>query len=86
MRSAKKRKFSAARRAWPSAWVMGSPESKDSSSASRASRDSTMSAMRCRMRERSRGSIRGQGPSVKAARAAATASSTSAFLPAAAVT
>src|SRR5690606_42034054 len=54
--SAKNRKFSAARRAWPRAWVIGSPESKLSSSASRASWDSTRSATRCRTRERSRGS------------------------------
>ena len=42
--------------------------------------------MRCRMRARARGSIRGHGPSVKARRAAATARSTSAFWPAAACT
>ncbi len=65
--------------------MIGSPESYDSSSASRASRDSTMSAIRCSTRERSRGSIRGQGPSSKARLAAATARSMSAFLPAAAV-
>jgi hypothetical protein len=38
IRSAKKRKFSAARRAWPSACVIGRPESNDSSSAARVAR------------------------------------------------
>ena len=46
IRSAKKRKFSAARCAWPRAWVIGRPVSKVSSSASRASWASTASAIR----------------------------------------
>lgn len=43
-----------------------------------------MSAIRCSTRERSRGSIPGQGPCSKASFAAATAASTSAFFPEAA--
>ncbi|SIH08695.1 Uncharacterised protein [Mycobacteroides abscessus subsp. abscessus] len=85
MRSAKKRKFSAARRAWPLAWVIGRPESYDSISASSCSRLSTMSAILLSTRARSRGSIVGHGPSSKAFFAAATARSMSAFLPEAAL-
>ncbi len=85
IRSAKKRKFSAARSAWPLAWVIGRPVSKVSSCASRDSWASTASAIRFSTRARSRGFIRGQGPSVKAVRAAATARSMSSFCPAAAV-
>ena len=44
-----------------------------------------MSAILCRIRERSRGSILGHGPSSNAFLAAATAASMSAFLPEAAV-
>ena len=85
IRSAKKRKFSAARRAWPLAWVMGRPVSKVSSSARRASWASTASAILFRMRARSRGFIFGHGPLTNASRAAATARSMSSFWPAAAV-
>ena len=48
-------------------------------------RDSTMSAISCSTRERSRGTILGQGPSSNAFLAAATAASMSAFLPEAAL-
>ncbi|SNV22606.1 Uncharacterised protein [Dermatophilus congolensis] len=63
---------------------MGRPESKDSIWASWVSRDSTMSAMRMRMRARSRAIMPGQGPWSNAFFAAATARSMSALVPAAA--
>ena len=85
VRSAKNRKFSAARAAWPRAWVMGSPVSNVSSSAIRWARASMPSAMLVRMRARARAGSCGQGPSVKARVAAVTAWSTSFGPPAATV-
>ena len=69
--SAKNLKFSAARAAWPRAWVTGSPVSNVSSSAIRAARASMPSAIRFSMAARARPARRGQGPSANAARAAA---------------
>ena len=81
--SAKKRKFSAARSAWPRAWVIGRPVSKVSSSAMRAPRRSMPSAIRFSTRARWRAARPGHGPSVNAHRAARAARSMSAAPPAA---
>ena len=83
--SAKKRKFSAARAAWPRAWVMGRPVSNVSSSAIREARDSMPSAIRFRICALALAGRSGHGPSVNAAVAAVTARSTSCAPPAAAV-
>jgi hypothetical protein len=65
--------------------VIGRPLSNVSKAARVASREATMSAIRCRTPARSRAFIRGHGPDSNAADAAATAASTSACWPAAAV-
>jgi hypothetical protein len=67
--SAKNLKFSAARAAWPRAWVSGSPVSNVSSSAIRPARASMPSAiwLRIRARARARAARPGHGPSVNAA-------------------
>src|SRR4051794_35074031 len=52
--SAKNRKFSAARAAWPRAWVTGRPVSNVSSSAIRSARPSMASAIWFRIRARGR--------------------------------
>ena len=83
--SAKKRKFSAARAAWPRAWVMGRPVSNVSSSAIRAARVSMPSAIRFRIMALARAGRSGQGPSANAVAAAVTARSTSLAPPAATV-
>ncbi len=83
--SAKNLKFSAARAAWPRAWVTGSPVSNVSSSAIRAARTSMPSAILVRMRARSRAGRRGQEPPANASLAAVTARSISAGPPAATV-
>ncbi len=83
--SAKNRKFSAARAAWPRAWVTGRPVSNVSSSAIRPARPSMPSAIWFRIRARCRAGRSGQGPSRNAAVAAATAWPMSSAPPAATV-
>src|ERR1035437_11079143 len=58
--SAKNLKFSAARAAWPGAWVSGSPVSNVSSSAIRPARASMPSAIWLRIRARARARILNQ--------------------------
>ena len=84
--SAKKRKFSAARAAWPRAWVTGRPVSNVSSSAIRAARVSMPSAIRFRIRALARAGRSRHGPSANAVAAAVTARSTSLPPPAATLT
>ena len=83
--SAKNLKFSAARAAWPRAWVMGRPVSNVSSSAIRAARASMPAAIRFKIAALARAGRSGHGPPVNAAVAAATARSTSLAPPAATV-
>jgi hypothetical protein len=81
--SAKNLKFSAARAAWPRAWVTGRPVSNVSSSAIRAARASMPSAILLRIRALALAARAGHGPPVNAVCAAATARSTSLAAPAA---
>ena len=81
--SAKNLKFSAARAAWPRAWVTGRPVSNVSNSAIRAARASMPSAILFRMVARARPARRGHGPSANAAWAALAARPTSLGPPAA---